>query len=119
MRWVRYYYPNINGYESVKDNYRDIDILAPQIYTVDYNLKLGEAENETVLNFADKKRMDVMPLVVNQNFDQVLMWRLLSDEDAQEELIDDLIDEAKDRDFIGWQFDFENLAAKGDDPSLP
>jgi spore germination protein len=106
---IFYYYPNQNGYESVKKNYRNIDILAPQIYTVGYDLTLGEAESEDILELADKKRIDVMPLVVQTGFDKILMTRLLDDEDAQDDLIDDLVDEAKDRDFIGWQFDFENI----------
>jgi len=106
---IFYYYPNTNGYKSVQRNYRDIDILAPQIYTVGYDLILGEAESEDILELADDKRIDVMPLVVQSNFNKILMTRLLDDEDAQDDLIDDLIDEAKDRDFIGWQFDFENI----------
>lgn len=106
---IFYYFPNTTGYESLEDNYRDIDILAPQIYTVGYDLKLGEAESEDVLKFAKKKRMDVMPLVVQSDFNKQLMTFILDDEDAQDELIEDMIDEAKDRKFIGWQFDFENL----------
>lgn len=106
---IFYYFPNTNGYTSLKENYRDIDIFAPQIYTVGYDLKLGDAESEDALEFARKKRMDVMPLVVQSNFNKALMTRLLSDTKAQEELIDNLIKEAKDRKFIGWQFDFENI----------
>ena len=106
---VFYYYPNTNSYKSVEKHYRDIDILAPQIYTVDFNLELGEAESEDILKLAKKKRMDVMPLVVQASFDKILMSRLLDDEDARAQLIEDLIDEAEDRDFIGWQFDFENI----------
>ena len=106
---IFYYYPNTNGYQSVEKHYRDIDILAPQIYTVDFKLELGTAESEDILKFAKKKRMDVMPLVVQSGFDKYLMTRLLDDEEAREQLIEDLIDEAEDRDFIGWQFDFENI----------
>lgn len=106
---IFYYYPNESAYQSVKENYRDIDILAPQIYTVGYDVKLGEVENEDILKLADKKRIDVMPLVVQANFDKYLMTRILDDQDIQDDIIDDLIDEARRRDFIGWQFDFENL----------
>jgi spore germination protein YaaH len=106
---IFYYYPSERAYQSLEENYRDIDIFAPQIYTVGYDLKLGDAESEDALKFAKKKRMDVMPLVVQSDFSKQLMTYILDNKDAQDELIDDLIDEAKDRNFIGWQFDFENL----------
>ncbi|MCA9352804.1 hypothetical protein KC901_01330 [Patescibacteria group bacterium] len=109
LEYIFYYYPSERGYESVKKHYRDIDILAPQIYTVGYNLTLGDVESKDILELAEKKRIDVMPLVVQANFDKALMTQLLNDENAQDELIADLIDEARDRDFIGWQFDFENI----------
>lgn len=106
---IFYYFPNTMGYESLRDNHRDIDILAPQIYTVGYDLKLGEAESEDVLEFAKKKRMDVMPLVVQSDFSKQLMTYILDREEVQDDLISDLIKEAKDRKYVGWQFDFENL----------
>jgi len=109
---IFYYYPNTEGYQSVKDNYRDIDILAPQLYHIDHNLKLSGPKSNDILELAEDKRIDVMPLVFNEDFSKHLMSRILNDEDAQEDMIDDMVDEADDRDFIGWQFDFENLDHK-------
>jgi spore germination protein len=106
---IFYYYPGDRGYDSVKDNYKDIDILAPQIYTVGYDMKLKDVEDKKILKLAKKKRIDVMPLVVQSNFDITLMSHILNNEDAQDEIIEDLIDQADDHDYIGWQFDFENI----------
>lgn len=106
---IFYYYPTKSAYASVKKNYKKIDIIAPQIYTVGYDLKLGKAESEDILELADKKKIDVMPLVVNANFNQPLMSQILASTTAQDAIIADLVEEAKDRDFIGWQFDFENI----------
>jgi len=106
---IFYYFPNTMGYQSLEDHYRDIDILAPQIYTFGYDLKLGDIESDDAIKFAKKKRVDVMPLVVNANFDINLMSQLLANEDVQDDLIDDMIDEARHRDYIGWQLDFENI----------
>lgn len=106
---IFYYFPNTDGYKSVKKNYKKIDILAPQIYTVGYDFKLGDAESKDILKLAKKKRMDVMPLVVQANFNKTLMTQILADTDIQDAIIDDLIREAKKKDFIGWQFDFENI----------
>jgi spore germination protein YaaH len=106
---IFYYFPTTGGYQSVEKNYTQIDILAPQIYTVGYDLKLGKAEKTDILKLAAEKQIDVMPLVVNANFNKILMSDLLRDTKAQDVLIKDLIQEARNRNFIGWQFDFENI----------
>ena len=107
-----YYFANTYGFESLKDNYRDIDIFAPQVYEMDFAydiLEPGE-EDQKVLDYARKKRMDVMPLVYNTGFSMQLMTYFLADEDAQEKVLDQLVDIADDEDYIGWQFDFENIS---------
>ena len=106
---IFYYFPSSAAYESVEKNYRDIDILAPQIYSLIYSQELGIVENTKILELAEDKNIDVMPLVVNINNDKALTSRFLKNDDAQEKFIEDLIDEAQDRDFIGWQLDFENI----------
>jgi len=109
---IFYYYPGERGYDSVKENYRDIDILAPQIYTVGYDFKLGAVEDKKIIKLAKKKRLDVMPLVVQSNFSLNLMSHILNKEDVQDEIIKDLIKEAKKNKYVGWQFDFENIYHK-------
>lgn len=104
-----YYYPNTSGYESLEDNYRSIDIFAPQIYSVGGDLTLSGPSETKAISFAKKKKMKVMPLVINQGTSKYIMSILLADKDAQEQLIKDLIKEAKKQKYIGWQFDFENI----------
>jgi len=107
-----YYFANTYGFESLKDNYRDIDIFAPQVYEVDFAYDVLEPgkEDQKVLKYARRKRMDVMPLVYNTGFSMQLMTNLLADEDAQEKVLDQLVDIADDEDYMGWQFDFENIS---------
>lgn len=107
-----YYFANTHGYDSLKENYRDIDIFSPQTYEVDFAYDVLEPteEDQKVLKYARRKRMDVMPLVYNTGFSKQLMTQLLADEDGQEKLLDQLIEIADDEDYIGWQFDFENIA---------
>jgi spore germination protein YaaH len=112
---IFYYFPNNTGIESLRENYRDIDIFAPQVYSVGFDLKLADATKIDVLDFAESKNMDVMPLVFQEDFDRALMSKLLADENAREELIDELAREARKRDFIGWQFDFENISSRDRD----
>jgi|AntAceMinimDraft_13_1070369.scaffolds.fasta_scaffold01690_8 spore germination protein YaaH len=106
---IFYYFPNTNGYRDVALNHKKIDILAPQIYTVGYDLKLGPAEDERILKLSKDQKIDVMPLVVQWGFDKSVMTRLLENTAVQDDLINNLVTEAKKRKFIGWQFDFENI----------
>jgi len=109
-----YYFPNEKGYDSFKENYKDIDVFAPQVYTVGFDLKIKDLtkEEKKILKEAKKKKVDTMPLIVNEQFSQGLMSTLLLQPKAQDEIIEFMIKEAKRKKFIGWQFDFENLNHK-------
>jgi spore germination protein YaaH len=106
-----YYFDNVNGYNSFKKNYKEIDILAPQIYEVGYDLKVSTPNSKQKKLLREAKRRDskVMPLLVNKSFDKVLMSDILINKKAQDDIIDFLIKEAKKEKYIGWQFDFENI----------
>jgi len=107
-----YYFDNTNGLSSFKKNYRNIDIINPQVYEVNYDLKIDKPSGKKVkdlLRTAKKKKVDVMPLLVNKDFDKVLMSDILINSKAQDEIIDFMIKEAKKNKYIGWQFDFENI----------
>lgn len=108
---IFYLYLNDYGFQSFKKNYRKIDILAPQFYTLDYDLKIKDLtkQQKEVLRYAKKKRVDVMPLIVNANFNKNLMSTFLRNGNAKQDLWDFMIKEARKKDFIGWQFDFENI----------
>jgi len=51
-----------------------------------------------------------MPLVVNAGFKQSVMHNLLLSLEKQDEVIGALAKEAKEQNYIGWQFDFENIS---------
>jgi len=106
-----YAFPNEKGITSLKKNHRNIDIFAPQIYTVGFDLKIKKhtKEEKKILREAKRKKVDIMPLIVNDQFNQSLMSTLLLQPQAQDEIIAFMIKEAKKHGYIGWQFDFENL----------
>jgi spore germination protein YaaH len=104
-----YFYDNVYGFTNFKKNASTIDILAPQVYTVGYDLKVKKPSNTKILKEAKRKKTPTMPLLVNANFDKVLMSDILLNQKAQDEIIEYMITEAKKYDFIGWQFDFENI----------
>ena len=106
-----YYFDNVNGLKSFKSNADQIDIIAPQIYEVGYDLKVSKpnSKQKKLLREAKNRESQVMPLLVNKSFSKVLMSDILINDRAQDEIIDFLIKEAKKEKYIGWQFDFENI----------
>ena len=111
LEHIFYYLPSTQSYQSLTENYEQIDIFAPQLYTLDYTFKLLKPndKNTQSLAFAREKKMKVMPLVHNQDFSKQLMTDFLKDHRAQKNFINQLIREARKQKFIGWQFDFENI----------
>lgn len=106
-----YYFNNKYGLTNFKKYNSKIDIIAPQIYTVGYDLKIKKvsSSDKKIISEAKKKRTKVMPLIVNANFDKSLMSEILASQTVQDEIIDFMIKEAKKNKYIGWQFDFENI----------
>lgn len=106
-----YFYNNVYGFSNFKKNSSTIDIIAPQVYTVGYDLKVKKPSRNSIklLKEAKKKKTQTMPLLVNADFSKVLMSDILLNTKAQDEIIEFMIKEADTYDFIGWQFDFENI----------
>lgn len=104
-----YFFDNEYGFSSFKSNYKNIDIVAPQIYEVGSNLKVSNMTEKKLVKYAKKKKVSVMPLLVNAHFDKVLMSTILITPKAQDNIISFMIKEAKKQKYIGWQFDFENI----------
>lgn len=104
-----YYFDNTNGLSDFKKKYKYIDTVAPQIYEIDYDLKLSKATEKKIIKEAKKKKVKTIPLLVNKKFDKVLMSDILINPSAQDQIIDSLIKEAEKNDYAGWQYDFENI----------
>lgn len=104
-----YFFDNEYGLSSFKSNYRDIDIVAPQIYEVGDDLKVSTIKEKKLIKESKRKKVATMPLLVNKYFDKVLMSTILITPKAQDDIISFMIKEAKKKDYIGWQFDFENI----------
>jgi len=108
------------GIKSLEENSDKIDILAPQFYGVSAKLKLTggiDGNLKKALQQARDKNKDlkVMPLVANYAFRQDIMHNLLVSNKAQNEIITALVAEAKKENYIGWQFDFENISCLDED----
>lgn len=100
------------GIESLKQNADKIDILAPQFYSISTNLNISGSVSQDIKNIAKEKEIKIMPLVMNSKFMQGIMDDLLASQSAQKNIIDFMVREAKANNFVGWQFDFENIYYK-------
>ncbi len=103
------------GIASIKKNAKNIDILAPQVYGVTASLKVVGGLSKKLQKVVLDYKLKVMPLVANGGFSQKIMHDLLVSPSAQDKFVQFLVKEAKDKKFVGWQFDFENINYKDKD----
>lgn len=106
---VFYYRDNENARNSLYRYYDSIDVLAPQSYAINGEGKLESEINRDIVNFALLHGVKVMPLVTNKGFSQAAIKATLDDHNKQDEIISDLIAEARKQGYYGWQIDFEQM----------
>ena len=108
-------YNIVKGVESLQQNWQNIDIVAPQYYTITSKLYLqGKLPTELKQVIAEHN-LKVMPLIANANFSQKTIHDLLVLPNVQNTFANTLVAIAKKDDYIGWQFDFENISYKDKD----
>lgn len=104
-----YFREGPNARKSFFANAKSIDIFAPQNYMVNNNGHLLGTVKPDLLAFAKKNKIKVMPLITNGAFNATTSREFLDSKVRQEILINNLILEAKDFGYIGWQVDFEQM----------
>src|SRR5258706_7562345 len=104
-----YYVDRQDSYESLVKNVDQITILGPQVYTVDsLGIVFGELDSR-VLALAKAHRVKVMPLVVNEAFNQPALRKLLADTAARARATRSLVQLCQQNGYWGIQFDIENV----------
>lgn len=93
----------------------DIDIIAPQTYEVTAALTASGTVPADLASAAKASHVKVMPLIANHGFSQPLIHALLASTTAQNSLIASLASLARANGYVGWQFDFEHIAASDRD----
>jgi spore germination protein YaaH len=104
-----YFREGPNARKSFFANPKSIDVFAPQTYMVDKNGFLNGTIKPDLLSFAKKNKIKVMPLLTNGAFNATTSRTFLDDRSKQDILIENLILEAKNFGYIGWQIDFEQM----------
>ena len=106
---IFYYREGPLARESLFTYPSSIDVLAPQSYSFDGSGNLSGKINANILSFAKKNKIKIMPLVTNGNFSKAVYQAILDDTAKQDLAIKSLIDEAKKKEYWGWQLDFEQM----------
>lgn len=84
-----------------------IDLLVPTWYQVDENGLVTGGPNITVLNAAKSKGVPIMPIVAL--FSKKKFHTFATSPEAQRQMNDAMLREAKLHGYVGFQFDFENV----------
>lgn len=92
-----------------------IDIIAPQIYQVAKNGVVWGSIDPKVLTIAKKNHVKVMPLAINEGFNQQNLHVFLTHQDAMTRAIQSLVMLCKKHGYFGIQFDFENISINDKD----
>jgi spore germination protein YaaH len=93
-----------------------IDLLVPTWYSVDENGLVWGGPDELVLQTARQHHVPVMPIVINAStvpktsFSQENFHKLATDAQARTHLVNAMIEQCKKYGYLGFQFDFENVA---------
>lgn len=101
--------------EYARDSYfshpDQIDVFAPQSYSVNAKGELAGTVADDLVSFAAKHKIKVMPLVTNTGFSRATSGAFLASTNAQTKAINALVKEAQKKGYAGWQFDFEQMNA--------
>jgi len=104
-----YYVDREDAYRSLAEHIDQITVLGPQSYTVDSLGTFFGGVDARVLRLAREHHVKVMPLFVNEGFNQPALRRLLADTAAQRRSIESMVVACKRNSYWGMQFDVENI----------
>lgn len=94
---------------SFTEHIDKIGLLVPTWYGVDAQGLVQGEPNPLVVQLAAQKHLPIMP-ILSMTAGRDGFHRLLLDVEAQKRAIAALLEQAKQHGFIGYQFDFENIA---------
>ncbi len=97
------------SFESFRAHSDRIDVVAPQVYSLDSLGTVWGSVDPRVLALARERDIRVMPLIVNPGFSQPTIHALLHRPESRRRVVDSLVALAGRDDYDGWQFDFENI----------
>jgi spore germination protein YaaH len=104
-----YYVDNEEAYNSLVKHIDQITVLGPQVYSVDSLGIVWGSLDPRVAALARAHNVKLMPLVVDEGFNQPELHRLLSDTTARHRATKSLTDICRANGYWGIQFDVEDI----------
>jgi spore germination protein YaaH len=98
---------------SVRDflaHAQKVDLLVPAWYSVDQNGLVQGGPNPLVVEAAKKAHVPLMPIIASRGFGQAEFHTLLDHPERFPGIWQQMIEAAKQNGYVGYQFDFENIA---------
>lgn len=110
-----YYTDDEASWASLNRHVDQISVLAPGGYSVNEEGVVWGDVDARVLRLAKEHRVPVMPLIVNPGFNQEMLHRLLTSDEARRRAIASMVELCRRNGYWGIQFDFENLSMRDRD----
>lgn len=104
-----YYVDREDSYRSLVAHADRIDVLGPQVYTMDSLGIVFGSLDPRVKALAKRHGIKLMPLVVNEGFQQPGLRRFLADSVARARATRTFADLCRREGYWGWQLDIENV----------
>lgn len=106
---IGYYVEDSRGLQSVEENAALIQLISPQGFTLEADGVVRGSVPPRLAALAERKRLPLMPLVVNPGFDRNLASNILRNPKLQERTASYLAYLARRGNFAGWQIDLEHI----------
>ncbi|MFA6105522.1 MAG: glycosyl hydrolase family 18 protein [Patescibacteria group bacterium] len=95
--------------DSLAKNYRSVDIIAPQAYSITATGTLIGGVDPKITAIATKRKIKIMPLIVNKGFSSRAAADFFDDIEHQQSAVNAMVDEGIKNSYWGWQVDFEQV----------
>ena len=110
-----YYVDREDSYNAFVKHIDQISIVGPQTYYVDSLGVVWGSIDSRLLELAKARSVKVMPLLVNEGFNQPELRKLLADTAAQHRATRAMVELCRRYGFWGFQFDVENISIQDKD----
>jgi spore germination protein YaaH len=111
LKLQAYYVATATGRADLAAHAHQIDVLTPDFYGLGGDGQLHSSVDTQALAIARQAGVEVQPLVTNLNFDGDKAHDVIAAPTGAASTADNLVAEARNRGYRGYQLDFENLHA--------
>lgn len=95
--------------DSFANNYRSVDVIAPQAYSITATGTLVGGIDPKITAIAAKRKIKIMPLIVNKGFSSSSAADFFDDTEHQRLAVNSMVEEGLKNNYWGWQVDFEQV----------